>query len=392
VGKGKLGEELRTKEGSNQSKTKQQQQQQRPTFYSFASARERYSSLRKGFEDWWLVVLFYCPHYLTLCAVLIPYLCLPILYASSIMMGVYLPLHLWGLIGQPQQTGLRESKTFLKWSGTTFEKICSRFLGGVTCICDYDCCEGEKNSSGRRIADVGDGNKYIFAYHPHALYPLGLVFYHRLAEFRRHFGQIRPIPLVASVIFRLPILGQLACRAGVREVTGSVFRKALRDRGAVTLVPGGQAELCVAPRAHSDKDPEIVLNTRHKGFIKIALQTGAHLVPVFCFGEIYQLKNGLCFPRLQAWTYKQFGFPVPFLPVGRFGIPFPLNSRQTGHPFTFVVGRPMKVDQVMPEGRPVTQEEIDQTHAKYFSRVEKLFHKYKKQCGYQDKALVLEDK
>ena len=338
-------------------------------------------------EDWFMVILFYCPHYITVAAVLLPYLFLPIIYASSMMMLTYLPLHLWGLIGQPQQTGMRESKYFLTWSGRIFEKICTRFLGGVTCICDT---EEEEEEEEEVDGKKNDKKQYIFAYHPHALYPLGLVFYHKMTEFKKHFRSIRPIPLVASVIFRLPILGQLACRAGVREVTGSVFRKALADRGAVTLVPGGQAELCVAPRAHSEKNPEIVLNTRHKGFIKIALQTGSYLVPVFCFGEIYQLKNGLCFPRLQNWTYKQFGFPIPFLPVGRFGIPFPLNSKQSGHPFTFVVGSPMKVAHV--QGRPVTQEEIDQTHARYFARVEKLFHKYKAQCGYQNKKFVLEDK
>ena len=365
-----------------------------------AGANKRYrEGMYKYIEDCWLVFLFYCPHYLTTASILVPYLVLPSVYASSIMMGLYLPLHLWGSIGQPQQTGLRESQSFRQWTGRTFGRICERFLGGVKYIYDDDDdddeggvgdSEGEDQTQDQdQDQEEEEGKKYIFAYHPHALYPLGVVCYHLMPQFQKRFGSIRPVTLVASVIFRLPIIRDLACLAGVREVTAKTFRNALRDRGAVTLVPGGQAELCVAPRAHSETDAEIVLNTRHKGFIKIAHEYGAHLVPVLCFGEIYQLKNGICLPRLQAWTYKQFGFPVPFLPVGRFAMPIPLNSKNSGHPFTFVIGKPLKVSKL--HSHAITREQVNQTHTLYYERIKHLYHKYKHQCGYQHKTLVLED-
>ena len=42
---------------------------------------------------------------------------------------------------------------------------------------------------------------------------------------------------------------------------------------------------------------------------------------------------------LQAWTYKKFGFPVPYLVVGRWGItPFPSKA-----PLKFIVGSPISV-------------------------------------------------
>ncbi|QDZ18478.1 diacylglycerol acyltransferase [Chloropicon primus] len=361
------------------------------TFPKNLSASFRLKALGKGKESWLKVAedsltifLFYCPHYIVISAFLIPYLFLPVAYASSIMMGVYLPLHLMGSIGNPQLTGNRESPAFRDWVGRSFARISDRFMGGIRFVCELKPLE----ERGTGKAGGAGEEKYIFAYHPHALYPLGLVTFHLLPHFARYFS-VRPVTLVASVIFRLPFMRDLACLGGLREVTSTSFRRALRERNAVALVPGGQAEICVAPRAHSVTNPEIVLNTRHKGFIKIALESGASIVPVLCFGEIYQLKNGISLPRLQAWTYKQFGFPIPFLPVGRFGMPIPL-ANEGGRPITFVVGEPLKVPKLK-DGAPV-REAVEATHKLYYSKVADLYEKHKEAAGYQGKRLVLEHK
>lgn len=81
--------------------------------------------------------------------------------------------------------------------------------------------------------------------------------------------------------------------------------------------------------------------------MRIAIETGAALVPVVCLGEISALKNLFNWPALQQWTYKNIGYPVPFLLVGRWGVtPFP---RQTG--LRFVIGEPI----VPPPHTPGTQ-------------------------------------
>ena len=348
------------------------------------SALEAYAHWRDHVELCLITFLFYCPHYIVISSILVPYLCLPSMYASSIMMGLCFPLHLLGSIGHPQHTGIRESQKFREWVGRSFERIYGRFLGGIRYVCEDDDDEGDGDGEG----EARKREKYVFAYHPHALYPLGVVTFHLLPQFAKQlrYASVRPVTLVASVIFRLPFMRDLACLAGCREVTSRSFRRALRERGAVALVPGGQAELCVAPRAHSEANPEIVLNTRHKGFVKIAMEQGATIVPVLCFGEIYQLKNGISMPRLQAWTYKQFGFPIPFLPVGRFWMPVPLADRT--HPTTFVIGKPLRTVKV--EGGEITREQVERTHALYYARVVELYEKYKKSAGYDKCKLVLE--
>mmetsp|Transcript_2252 Transcript_2252/g.5245 ORF Transcript_2252/g.5245 Transcript_2252/m.5245 type:complete len:605 (+) Transcript_2252:94-1908(+) len=316
------------------------------------------------FFDWALLLLLYCPHGLVVTVVIGLYALLPAYAAGSVIFSIFAVL----------EACCWEWPAFKIWIGSRLERLAERLLGGVRLV--HDDGDGEE--------DLGKDDRLIFAYHPHALFPLGVIFFHLLPSFQTRFPGIRPITLVASVLFKLPFLRSLAFWSGCRVVSGSVFRKSLSDRGAVAVIPGGQAELCEAPRAHSKDCPEIVLHTQHKGFVKIALETGARIVPVLCFGEIYQLTNGICMPKVQSWTYKALGFPIPFIPVGRFGFtPLPLRLQ---HPLTFVIGKSVPVERV--QGK-ISQDQVEATHAMYYKHVEALYNKYKDTVGYSDKPLVL---
>lgn len=113
----------------------------------------------------------------------------------------------------------------------------------------------------------------------------------------------------------------------------------------MVLVPGGQQELVYAYRAHQKvKQPEVVVCTKHRGFIRMALESNAALVPCLCLNEIYGVWNAIEWPSLQAWTYKKVGFPIPFLLTGRFPLMFVPKPHATGatvHPLTFVLGEPL---------------------------------------------------
>ena len=76
----------------------------------------------------------------------------------------------------------------------------------------------------------------------------------------------------------------------------------------------------------------------------MAIEEGAALVPVVVMGEVDALRNFVDMPRVQSWTYKKLGFPVPYLVVGRWGLsPLP---RQTG--LKFVIGEPIQPPQHTP--------------------------------------------
>ena len=170
---------------------------------------------------------------------------------------------------------------------------------------------------------------------------------------------------------------------GARAVSRATFIRALRDRGAVIMVPGGQAELVEAYRAAKRTNPELVVCTRHKGFARLAAQEGAALVPIVVFGEVTSLRNAITMPKLQRATYKMFGFPVPFLMAGRAGV-LPLPSK-TG--VRFVIGRPIEPPAVSDDGH-VDESAVAAFHAEFYKEVERLWEENKKDFGSTEYATM----
>jgi len=79
------------------------------------------------------------------------------------------------------------------------------------------------------------------------------------------------------------------------------------------------------------------------------MQQGAAVVPVLCLGEIGCLHNACNWPAMQQWSYKNLGFPIPYLVVGRWGVtPFP---RRTG--LKFVVGQPIRAESTPTDGQVI---------------------------------------
>jgi len=141
---------------------------------------------------------------------------------------------------------------------------------------------------------------------------------------------------------------------------------------------GGQVAVLVvggAPEALMSKPgpPEIILNKR-KGFIKMALQLGVDLVPVFGFGEheIWdqgeQPKEGTLGYKFNSWLTSKTG--AVLLAFGGRGI-FNYNKGMLPHrrPIHIVVGAPLKLKQ---HDEP-SKELIEATHAAYVTALKKVY-------------------
>eukprot|EP00884_Botryococcus_braunii_P007964 jgi/Botrbrau1/17169/Bobra.0157s0061.1 len=325
-------------------------------------------------DMWAPMLLMYTPVHLFCVAVVLSLMAFP----SPQMLGLWLAAmtvyYLAFSMDQPEHTGSREWPIFRRWICRSLDLTLSAWLGGVEVV-----------YSGKKPLEAS--GKYIFGYTPHGLFPIGALYLPLLKSFQEAVSGVRPISLVASVVFQAPIIRDLCCWCGVRQVARQTFVKALRERGSVLMVPGGQAELVHTWRLHNNK--EFVIYTRHKGFVRMALENGAALVPVLVLGEIDTLRNLWDLPDVQQWTYKKIGFPIPYIVVGRWGLS-PLPSRR---PVKFVIGEPLPLppaDQILGPDGHVDPETLDRVHKAFYDAVEALYLEHAPSFpGYERMTLVM---
>lgn len=138
------------------------------------------------------------------------------------------------------------------------------------------------------------------------------------------------------------------------------------------ILPGGVAEIFVSkPGSH-----DIVFKTR-KGLVRLAVETGAELVPCYVFGgtdffENLATGNGF-FSRISRRLkmgltifWGQLGLPIPFAPK-----------------VTMVIGDPIPTPKVAADATAEQKQAvIDDLHATFLQQMHALFDKYKGPAGY----------
>lgn len=152
------------------------------------------------------------------------------------------------------------------------------------------------------------------------------------------------------------------------------------------LVGGAQEAINARPGNY-----RLVLKER-KGFVKIALRTGAPLVPVFLFGEIDlfdQAENppGSKLRRLQE-AFKRLTGVAPVMAKGRGIFQYSFGLVPKRRKLTTVVGAPIPTEK---RDHP-TDEEINNLHKKFCDALNDLFetHKTKYLENAEKYSLILE--
>ncbi|XP_067841735.1 diacylglycerol O-acyltransferase 2 isoform X2 [Heptranchias perlo] len=224
---------------------------------------------------------------------------------------------------------------------------------------------------------------YIFGYHPHGIFCFGAFcnFGTEATGFSSKFPGIRPFLATLAGNFRVPVLREYLMSGGIFPVSRDAIDFLLSKNGtgnAVIIVIGGAAESLEC----SPGNNVLTLKNR-KGFVKIALQNGADLVPVYSFGEneVYRqiiFKEGSLMRAIQRKFQKLIGFaPCVFQGRGFF------SSSSWGlvpyaKPISTVVGEPITVPRI----ENPSLEEVDVYHKMYICSLVKLFNKHKAKFGY----------
>lgn len=228
--------------------------------------------------------------------------------------------------------------------------------------------------------------RYIIGYHPHGIISHGAwsAFATNSLGFSEKFPGITNSLLTLDSNFRLPFYRDWILAMGIRSVSKESIRNILSKGGpyndgrgrAVTIVIGGARESLEAEPGTL----RLILKSR-KGFVKMALRTGADLVPAIGFGEndLYDQLSPRSHPmvhKFQMIVLRLFKFTIPAV-YGRGLLNYDVGLLPYRRPVNIVMGKPIKIQQ--PHGTQPSQEDIDRYHDLYINEVERLFETYKNQ-------------
>ena len=275
------------------------------------------------------------------------------------------------------EQGRRKWDAFQSWAADVVESAAKSWYGDVRLVFAND-----DDDDDDAVYEEKSAAPLIFGYHPHSLIPAGAVWFWMLPAFAEKYRNVKPVTLAASVLFKAPFVREMAAWLGVRSVSREVFQSSLRADGAVVVCPGGQGEMCEHVGGLSED--VITLCTKHKGFVRMAIEERAKLVPVVVFGESSSWRNVLRHPG--RYFYSRFRLAMPLFAVGYLGF-LPIPARV---PLTFVIGAPMSVPE--PDARGEAREsDVLKTHRAYYDEIARLFHEHREESGFANLRLEIKD-
>lgn len=232
---------------------------------------------------------------------------------------------------------------------------------------------------------------YLLVYHPHAVSAFGCVcaFASDGMNLNERFPGIESKFLVHETSFLFPVMKELFSSRGDCSVNSKSIDYLLSDQQKkgqlLALVVGGLCEMDL-----SDSEILKLVIANRKGFVKKALQHGAHIVPCIGFGEnsvfyTIKLRKNSLWAILRENFYNAFHFKHPcyygrsFFSANWFGfIPYK-------RPITVAMGDPIRVTKC----ECPTIEQIDELHKRYLEAVKTLYKSNSDLCDKFDRQLEL---
>jgi 2-acylglycerol O-acyltransferase 2 len=247
---------------------------------------------------------------------------------------------------------------FLPWNKGIISKIVTAF---ARCNCRYytQCTTVFESSSSLPSPTVQTSKPRFYAIHPHGAFCLGwsILFTHRkMINVRFCFSPA----LYYSPFFHLWC--RLTGNPGKADKASMV--KYMKRGENVALPPGGFEEATLT-NLHKDR----VYIRKRLGFIKLALQHGYDVIPVYCFGENQTYWNMQGAWKVRLWM-NSLGIPSILIWGAWF---LPLLPKRSEIGLYVVCGDALE----LPRIENPTKEQVREWHDKYVAALINLYERHK---------------
>eukprot|EP00467_Chlorarachnion_reptans_P009924 CAMPEP_0114498690 /NCGR_PEP_ID=MMETSP0109-20121206/7007_1 /TAXON_ID=29199 /ORGANISM="Chlorarachnion reptans, Strain CCCM449" /LENGTH=241 /DNA_ID=CAMNT_0001676185 /DNA_START=370 /DNA_END=1095 /DNA_ORIENTATION=+ len=236
--------------------------------------------------------------------------------------------------------------------------------------------------------NASPSNAYVIGVHPHGVAAdyracLEGLIYDMFPAFEKCKRGWRT--LAASILFWLPLVREVVLWTGCVDAGRLSANKVLKEGNSVIVLPGGEAE-----QIRTTYGEERLYLKNRMGFVALAVDHGAALVPVYVFGASDAHYTSHRFFNLREMIRKRFKICLPLF-WGDLGV----ASRRVKH--TLVFGDPMKVTKYARPGKDASEIEkkafrdvVAKVHAEYIERLVKVFEDHKVELGYGDRNLIIQ--
>mmetsp|Transcript_28309 Transcript_28309/g.53925 ORF Transcript_28309/g.53925 Transcript_28309/m.53925 type:complete len:313 (+) Transcript_28309:208-1146(+) len=214
-------------------------------------------------------------------------------------------------------------------------------------------------------------------------FPHGVVSFHHVLLASDADGFVSRFPqlachqrrdLAASICFKIPIWRELLLWLGGVDAGRSTAQSVLRNGWSLYILPGGEMEQMLTREGEHH-----VFLSKRKGFVRLALEHGVDLIPVYAFGETDLYSTYSLLFSLRLWICKNLRVALPLARgVGPTLVPRP-------RPVSCVVGKPLRVD----KSACPSNITVDNLHARFTRELQQLFEKHKAACGCPNAKLVI---
>lgn len=208
-------------------------------------------------------------------------------------------------------------------------------------------------------------HQYVFAIHPHGMFCWSLFMF---AASGTPFDVAFPgicgtnlTGLIASVLYYMPFIRDFFLEWPYMDASRKYAYDAMGSGRSLYLIPGGEEESVL-----TETGKDIVVLSKRKGFIRMALAHGASIVPVFGAGTTDTFTTYPAVFGFRRWVQKKFGIAIAFY-RGRYFTPLPHRV-----PVRVLIGEPIHTPIPAVRGARPDEKLVEEYHAKYVRALKEL--------------------